>query len=292
MSNSTPARSPSSALPFSVVMPSSPKFTSGMSTQTTPSPFHSTPVIPKHTISSFPSSQQSSAPLPRPLSQAVDTPTLAPSPTLAPTQTILQNFPLNTNHSGPQNSSDVGSVDLLHALNSAFQTQNTASQVQNVASQTLTQLVETVIAVAQGQGLDTSLFQSYLSTLPMSSSPIQHSPSHLQNPALLHSVDENLGTSVSDSPIGDVGKNLDSTYTPLTSQPSLPVKRKRKSPEPPRPAQRIPSSSRMNQSGAAVGLLQSGGDIFSAKSGRPILVFVQIDTRGRHEIVHLIKVSP
>ena len=181
----------------------------------------------------------------------------------------------------------------MHALNCAFQIQNTASQVQNAASQTLTQLVETVIAVAQGQGMDTAIIQNYLATLPMSSSVTQQSPPSNVNEPILHSVDQHLGSPVLDSPIRDGNKGSTSTHPPrgvVSPEPSLPAKRRRKSLELPIPAKRVTSNSRQGPSGTPLELSQSGG-VFSTKDGRPIMVFVQIDTRGRHEIVHLIKVS-
>ncbi len=183
----------------------------------------------------------------------------------------------------------------MHALNCAFQIQNTASQVQNAASQTLTQLVETVIAVAQGQGMDTALIQSFLASLPMSSSFTQQPPPSNEHEPVPHSVDEHPGSSVSDTPLRDRNKSSASTHAPrgvVSPEPSLPAKRRRKSLDSPFPAKRVAPDTRQSQSAASLEPLHSERGVFSTKNGRPLLVFVQIDTRGRHEIVQLIKVSP
>jgi len=289
--NHMPAQSPSN-LDSSTAISPSPKLTAGISNQNTSIHRHSAPAIPpKHTILNSRLPPQNSAP-PHPFPEAADTPTLAPSlPWITEPQN--QNIPLAMNSSGPQHPLPAGPTDLLNVLNYAFQIQNTASQVQNAASQTLTQLVETIIAVAQVQGMDTAIIQNYLATLPMSSSLVQPSPSsHTQEPAL-HPVGGHAGSSVPGSSLGDVGKDPAGPRTPR-SRPSpesaLPAKRKRKSPELP-PSKGVVPNSRQNPSGASV-RPPSGGGVFSAKNGRPILVFVQIDVRGRHEIVHLIKVSP
>lgn len=226
-------------------------------------------------------------PPPRSFPQATDTPTSAPSHPQVPA-------PLSTNYSAPQHSSPSGSTDLLHVLNHAFQMQNTASQVQNAANQTLTQLVETVIAVAQGQGLDTGIIQNYLATLPMAPSLNQPSSSSQMQDPTLHSVEEKPGSCISEPSLKNVGKSRASTSNPrslVSSEPSLPPKRKRKSLESPLPAKKVISNSRQNPSGTHPESPQSGRGVFSMKNGQPMLVFVQIDTRGRHEIVHQIKVS-
>jgi hypothetical protein len=233
-------------------------------------------------------------PPPRPFPKATDMPTSALSLSRVPGLSISQAPPLSTNYFAPQHSSPSGSTDLLHVLNHAFQMQNTASQVQNAANQTLTQLVETVIAVAQGQGLDTGIIQNYLATLPMTPSLNQpsSSSSQLQVPTL-HSVEEKPASSISDPSFKDVDKSRAGTSNPhslVSNEPSLPPKRKRKSLESPLPTKKI-SNPRQNPSGTHPESLQSGKGVFSTKNGQPILVFVQIDTRGRHEIVHQIKVS-
>lgn len=292
-SNSMPAHSPSSNSTPSAIAPSSPKSTAGISIQQTPIRRHSAPTIHQHAFLNLPSSQQGSAPSLTPLPQTGDTPTVIPFLSRAPGPSVVPNLPSTTNRSGPQHTPSAG-VDLLHALNYAFQIQNTASQAQNAASQTLTQLVETVIAVAQSQGMDTAIIQNYLATLPMSSSAIQQSPPSNVHEPILHSVDEYQGTSVSDPPYQDGGKSSARTHTPrvVSPEPSLPAKRRRKSLESLFPAKRPASDSRQDPSGAYPEPPQSERGVFSTKNGRPILVFVQIDTRGRHGIVHLIKVSP
>jgi len=233
-------------------------------------------------------------PPPRPFPQAADMPTSALSHSQVPGPSISQTPPSSTNYSTPQHSPPSGSTDLLHALNHAFQLQNTASQVQNTANQTLTQLVETVIAVAQGQGLDTSIIQNYLATLPMTPSPIQQSPSsQIQDPAL-PSVEDRPASSISDPSFKDVDKsraNISNSRNLVSSEPSLPPKRKRKSLESSPPAKKVISDSRQNPSRTHPESPQPGRGVFSTKSGQSVLVFVQIDTRGRHEIVQQIKVS-
>jgi hypothetical protein len=221
-------------------------------------------------------------------------PTSTLSHSQVPGLSISQTPPLSTNYSAPQHSSPSSSTDLLHALNNAFQMQNSASQVQTAANQTLTQLVETVIAVAQGQGLDTGIIQNYLATLPMTPSLIQQSPSsQIQDPAL-HYVEEKPASSISDPSLKDVDKSRASTSNSrslVSTEPSLPPKRKRKSLESSPPAKKVISNSRQDPSGMHPESPQSGRGVFSAENGQPVLIFVQIDTRGRHEIVHQIKVS-
>ena len=287
------AQSPLSAVSSSTVPPS-PKLAASINTQSTPIRRHSVPTIHNRTPRTSRSSQQRPAPSLHPFPQAADKPTSVLSHSQAPVPPISQTSPSTTDYSGPQHSPPSSSTDLLHALNYAFQMQNTASQVQNAASQTLTQLVETVIAVAQGQGLDTSIIQNYLATLPMSPSLIQQpSSSHIQDPSL-HSVEKHPVSSVSDPSFKDADKSSASKSTPcshVSSETSLPPKRKRKSLEPPLPAKKTILDSRQNQSGAHPESFQPERGIFSTKNGRPMLVFIQIDTRGRHEIVHMIKVS-
>jgi hypothetical protein len=274
-----------------MITPSSPKPAAGISTQHTPIRRHSTPTSHQHTFPNFPSSQQGSAP---PFSQMPNTPAMTPFRSQTAGPSTSQNLPLTTSYAGLQHSPPAG-ADLLHALNYAFQIQNTASQVQSAASQTLTQLVETVIAVAQGQGMDTAIIQNYLATLPMSSSVTQQSALSNVHEPVLHSVDPHLESPVSDPPIRDRNTSSASAHTSrnvVPPEPSLPAKRRRKSLESHFPAKRIASNSRQDPSGASLQPPQSEGGVFSMKNGRPIMVFVQIDTRGRHEIVHLIKVSP
>jgi hypothetical protein len=233
-------------------------------------------------------------PPPCPFPQAADMPTSALSQSQKPGLSISPTPPSSTNYSAPQRSPPSGSTDLLHALNHAFQLQNTASQVQNSANQTLTQLVETVIAVAQGQGLDTGVIQNYLATLPMTPSLIQQSPSsQMQDPAL-PSAEERPASSILEPSFKNVDKSRASTSNSrglVSSEPSLPPKRKRKSLDSSPPAKKVISDSRQNLSGAHPESPQLGRGVFSTKNGQPVLVFVQIDTRGRHEIVHQIKVS-
>jgi len=292
-SNPTSARTPSFNVTSSAIVHSSPQPAAGTSTEHTPKCRHSTPTSHRHTQSHLTSSQQGSAHLPSHFPQTTP-PTLTPLLPQASGSSVFQGLPLNPNYVGSQHSNPAG-VDLLHALNCAFQIQNTASQVQNAASQTLTQLVETVIAVAQGQGMDTALIQSFLASLPMSSSFTQQPPPSNEDEPVPHSVDEHPGSSVSDSPLRDRNKSSASTYAPrgvVSPEPSLPAKRRRKSIDSPFPAKRVAPDTRQSQSAASLEPLHSERGVFSTKNGRPLLVFVQIDTRGRHEIVQLIKVSP
>ncbi|KAI0281573.1 hypothetical protein BGY98DRAFT_957988 [Russula aff. rugulosa BPL654] len=284
-SNFIPAQSPSSTVTSSAVIPPSPKIAAGSSPQTSPIRHHPALTIHERTPHTLPSSQQNSMPPPRSFPQTTDTPTSALSHPQVPA-------PLSTNYSAPQHSSPSGSTDLLHVLNHAFQMQNTASQVQNAANQTLTQLVETVIAVAQGQGLDTGIIQNYLATLPMAPSLNQPSSSSQMQDPTLHSVEEKPASCISEPSLKNVDKSRASTSNPrslVSSEPSLPPKRKRKSLESPLPAKKVISNSRQNPSGTHPESPQSGRGVFSMKNGQPMLVFVQIDTRGRHEIVHQIK---
>lgn len=291
-SNSTPARTSSSNVTLSAITPSFPQPAAGTSAEHTPKRRHSSPTSHHYTHAHLTSSQQGSAPPPSYFPQATP-PTLTPLLPQASGPSVLQSLPLTPNYVGSQHSNPAG-VDLLHALNCAFQIQNTASQVQNAASQTLTQLVETVIAVAQGQGMDTALIQNFLASLPMSSSVTQQSLPSIEHEPVHHSVDEHPGSSGSESPLRDRNKSSASTHASrgvVPPEPSLPAKRRRGSLDSPFPAKRVAPDTRQSQSAASLEPLHSETAVFSTKSGRPLLVFVQIDTRGRHEIVHLIKVS-
>jgi hypothetical protein len=221
------AHSPLSSNASSTILPS-PKFAAGISTESTPTRPHTVSTTDKRTHQTSPLSQQSSAPPPRPFPQVAQmpTPVLSHSQALGPYISPTSPLSANSNYSGPQQPPSSSSTDLLHALNHAFQIQSNASQAQNVATQTLTQLVETVLAVAQGQGLDTGIIQNYFATLPMQPPPIQQPLS--QNPAP-QPVEEHPAPSVSDL---SVDKGRASTSTPrslISSEPSLPPKRKRKS---------------------------------------------------------------
>jgi hypothetical protein len=200
---------------------------------------------------------------------------------------MSQDIPIATSYSGPQQPFPTGSTNLLHALNSASLLQ------QNATAQTLARLVETVIAVAQGQGIDTALIQSYLATLPMSSSLIQSSPPPRAPDLTSHRLEEPPGSSASGSSPENVGQGSGSTRTPRppSYDPPLPAKRRRTSPKPPPQAKKATSNPRKNPSRVAHEPPQPARGIFSMKNGQPILIFVQIDTRGRHGIVHLIKVG-
>lgn len=292
-SNPTSSRTPSFNVTSSAIVPSSPQPAAGTSTEHTPNRRHSTPTSHPHTHSHSTSSQKPSAPHPSHFLQTTP-PILTPLLPQASGSSVLQSLPLTPNYVGSQHSSPTG-VDLLHALNCAFQIQNTASQVQNAASQTLTQLVETVIAVAQGQGMDTALIQNFLASLPMSSSVTQQPPPSNEHELVPHSMDEHPESSVSGSPLRDRNKSSATTYAHrgrVSPDSSLPAKRRRKSLDSPFPAKRVAPDTRQSQSAASLEPLHSERGIFSTKNGRPLLVFVQIDTRGRHEIVQMIKVSP
>ncbi|KAH9065974.1 hypothetical protein EDB87DRAFT_1574377 [Lactarius vividus] len=196
-----------------------------------------------------------------------------------------QIFPLATNNPDPQQSS-TDPLNLLHALNSAY-------QFQNAASQTLTQLVETIIAVAQRQGIDTAVIQNYLATLPMTpslhpSSSLASQSLHAQSPTSISSSEKPL-TSMSHLPSGNVDQSPSRVPTPRrpASESPPPVKRRKKHTEPLQ-VKKATSYQRQNLS-EAVSEPEPTKGIFTAKNGQPILVFVQIDTRGRHEFVHLIK---
>ncbi|KAI9512918.1 hypothetical protein F5148DRAFT_1279420 [Russula earlei] len=291
-SNSTSIQSPSFNLDPVATVRSSPKAATGISTQPTPIRRNSTPTTRKRTLSNPQPSQQNSASPPATLPQAANVPTLVPTLSQVPEPSVSQNTPLFMNYPVSRPPLPGDSMDLFNALNYAFQTQNTTSQVPNAASQTLTQLVETIIAVAQVQGMDTAIIQNYLATLPMATSVNQPSPlPHIPDPPL-RPLGELPGPSVPSSSLADVGKNQATTFTPrslVSSESTSPAKRKRQSPEPSLPPKRITSNPRQDPSGVPLKPPQSGMDVFVTKNGRPILVFVQIDIRGRHEIVHLIK---
>jgi hypothetical protein len=209
-----------------------------------------------------------------------------PLPPQVPRPPESQTFPLPTNHPDPQQSDP---LNLLHALNSAY-------QFQNAASQTLTQLVETIIAVAQRQGIDTSVIQNYLATLPMTS-PTQHASSslepqslHAHNPTP-HSSSEKPVAPVSDPLPNNADQSPSSVPTlrrPVSHESPPPVKRRKKVTEPPQVKKATPHQ---QQKPPEVVSPRPTKGIFTTKNGQPILVFVQVDTRGRHEFVHQIKVS-
>jgi hypothetical protein len=190
-------------------------------------------------------------------------------------------------HSGLQQPSP-DSMNLLHALSSASLLQ------QNAAAQNLARLIETIIAVAQGQGMNTAVIQNYLATLPISSSPIQPSPPFAPQPShvpdLTPQPPEEPGSSASDSSPDGVGQSSGSTRTPrpLPFEPPLAAKRRRTSPKLSSQAKKVTSQ---NPSRVAHKTPQPARGVFTTSNGKPILVFIQIDTRGRHGIVHLIKVS-
>lgn len=143
--------------------------------------------------------------------------------------------------------------------------------------------------------MDTSIIQNYLATLPLSPTITQQPPLSNVHEPVLHSVDQLPGSPVSDSAIRDRNKSSMGIHTSrsvVSLEPPLPAKRKRQSLESHLPAKKVSSNSRQDPSKASLEPPQSEGGVFSTKHGRPIMVFVQIDTRGRHEIVHLIKVSP
>ena len=287
-SNPVPARS-SNNLVSPIAEPLSSKTVVGTSSQNTPTHHQPPPASSDHTLPTSAASQQSSMPQSHifPRADAITPPTpLLPQ---VPGRPASQMFPLATNHLDPQQSS-ADPLNLLHALNSAY-------QFQNAASQTLTQLVETIIAVAQRQGIDTAVIQNYLATLPMSSS--LHHPSsslapqspHAHSPTS-HSSSENPAASISDLPSEKVDQSPDSIPTPRRPVPHdspPPVKRRKKLTEPPQVKKATPHQ-QQNPS-EAVSEPQPTKGIFTTKNGQPILVFVQVDTRGRHEFVHLIKVS-
>jgi hypothetical protein len=260
----------------------SPKVATGINTQDTPMGHH------KSTLPNFVSPQQASLPQPQPLAKEPHMPPPALPLSHSPRPSMPQNIPIAMGHSVPQQpSTDL--TNLLHALNSA------SLLHQNTATQTLARVIETVIAVAQGQGIDTSVIQNYLATLPMSSSTVQPSPSSVsQSSHLLDLISQPLeelpGPSVSDSSPEVVRQRSSSMRTPrpLSFEPSSTTKRRRSSPKHPSQVKKVP---RQNLSRVVHESPQPAGGVFSTKNGKPILVFVQIDTRGRHGIVHLIKVS-
>jgi hypothetical protein len=216
---------------------------------------------------------------------------MSSTPLQVPGTPASQMLPPAANHLDPQQSS-TDPLNLLHALNSAY-------QFQNAASQTLTQLVETIIAVAQRQGIDTAVIQNYLATLPMSPS-LHHLPSSLAPQSLhahsptSHSSSEKPAASISDLPPENVDVDQSPSSIPTSRRPvphdsPPPVKRRKKLTEPLQVKKATPRQQK-NPS-EAVSEPQSTKGIFTTKNGQPILVFVQVDTRGRHEFVHQIKVS-
>ena len=283
-SNPLPARS-SHQLVSPITTGPPPNSAVGTSSQNTPTHIQPTPASSNHTLPSPAPSQQNSMPQSHIFSRAnvISPPT--PLPPQVPGPSAPQIFPLTTNHPDPQQSDP---LNLLHALNSAY-------QFQNAASQTLTQLVETIIVVAQRQGVDTAVIQNYLATLPMPS-PLHHSSSSLAPQSLQahsptpHSSSEKPVTSVSDLPPKNVDQSPSSVPTtrrPVSHESPPPVKRRKKATEPPQVKK---AASRQQQSPPEPVSRPTKG-IFTTKNGQPILVFVQVDTRGRHEFVHLIKVS-
>jgi len=287
-SNPLPAR-PSHKPVSPIAVAPSPKPVVGTSSQNAPTHRQSAPASNRHNLPSSAPPQQSSMPQSHMFSRADVISPPAPLPTQVPGAPASQIFPLTMNHPDPQQSS-TDPLNLLHALNSAY-------QFQNAASQTLTQLVETIIAVAQRQGIDTAVIQNYLATLPMSSS-LHHPPSSLASQSLpaqtptSHSSSEKPVASISDLPPENVDQSPSSIPTPrrpVQPESPPPVKRRKKLTG---PSQVKKATSRQQQnSSEAVSEPQPTKGIFSTKNGQPILVFVQVDTRGRHEFVHLVKVS-
>jgi hypothetical protein len=246
---------------------------------------HPTPAIHKPTPSNS-APQQSSLLQPNPFAQAAHvSPSVLP-PSHASSPSMLQ---IAMGHSGPQQPYSADPTNLLHVSNSASLLQ------QNAAAQTLARLIETVIAVAQGQGMNTAIIQNYLSALPMPPSLVQPSPlsaasqsSHVPD-FTSQPLEEPPGSSVPDSSLEGMDQSSNSTRAPrpLSLEPSLAAKRRRTSPKPPSQAKKIASNPRQNPHESP----QLARSVFSTKNGHPILVFIQIDTRGRHGIVHLIKVG-
>ncbi|KAI9445029.1 hypothetical protein H4582DRAFT_1912851 [Lactarius indigo] len=267
-SNPLPARSSHKPI-FSAP---SPKSVAGTSSQNIPTHRQPAPVSSKHILPSSAPPQQSTMPQSHIFPRAGVISPPAPLPIQVPGTSAPQVFPLATNHPDPQQSS-ADPLNLLHALNSAY-------QFQNAASQTLTQLVETIIAVAQRQGIDTAVIQNYLATLPMTPS--------LHHPPTPHSSSEKPVASDSDLPPKKMDQSPSSIPTPRRPAPESPppVKRRKKLTEP--QVKKVTSYQQQNFS-EAVSEPQPTKGIFSAKNGQPISIFVQVDTRGRHEFVHLIK---
>ena len=261
------------------------------SNKPTPTNRQPAPASSNHTLPNSAPSQQSSMPQSHTFSRpGVISP---PTPLLpqVPGTPASQMFPLATNQPDPQQSS-TDPLNLLHALNSAY-------QFQNAASQTLTQLVETIIAVAQRQGIDTAVIQNYLATLPMSpalphpSSSLAPQSLHAHSPTP-HSSSENPATSISDLPPENVDHSSSSVHTPrrpVQHDSPIPVKRRKKLPEPQVKKSKKATPHKQQSLSEAVSEPRPTKGIFTSKNGQPILVFVQVDTRGRHEFVHLVKVS-
>ncbi|KAI0274825.1 hypothetical protein BC834DRAFT_16393 [Gloeopeniophorella convolvens] len=328
----------SSAKPISKILPS--KFTSSRSaasksrfvqpaahqpgpsaatpSSSTPIPAPNLPVPPLHRDANsvpgqqvFPnpgSHQQSSvvqtlpsftASLPAPdFSQLFSTQFQAPGPL------ALQSLPPALNFSGLQQS-PANPLQYMQALSSAY-------QFHNAASQTLTQLVETVIAVAQRQGIDTVAIQNCLAALPMplpSSQPMAQS-SQIQNPVQLppsSPVEQHPPSSPqpSTSPHSRSRPSIQKgasrsvaepeTRSSTVATPSATAKRKRlaSGPSQPGPQSKKLSSrdfpSRTEPVGTKHGGAKSPGGVFCTRSGRPMLIFVQVDVRGRSDLVASIK---
>lgn len=284
-SNPLPARPPHQ-LATSTTPALSPKSANGTSSsQIIPTHFQSTPVSGNHTLPISAPLQQSSIPQSHMFSQpnVISPPTsIAPHVPAPSTSQMFRLAPPDPQQSDPLN--------LLHALNSAY-------QFQNAASQTLTQLVETIIAVAQRQGIDTAVIQNYLATLPMASS-LPHPSSSLE-PHSLHAQSPTL-PSASDRPVAPVSSvSTENVDQRPSSAPALrrhvshesppPVKRRRKVIVEPPPVKKAAHHQQQNPPEPVSPRPTKG--IFTTKNGQPILVFVQVDTRGRHEFVHLVKVS-
>jgi len=285
-SNPLPARSLYQKVSPVAIAPS-PASVVGTSSQTTPALLQPAPSSSKQTLPSSVLSQQTSIPQSHMSSRAsVASPPMS-LPTQVPGTSSSQIFPLATNHLNPQQSS--ASADhMLHALNSAY-------QFQNAASQTLTQLVETIIMVAQRSGMDTAVIQNYLTRLPMPSS--LHSPTSSLAPQTLHAHSNTSPSSserpvppISDSPPVDQSpSSIPTSRRPVSHESPPPVKKRKKFSQVPQVKKAAAHSQQYPSE--AVSQPQTIKGIFSTKAGQPILIFVQIDTRGRHEIVHLIKVS-
>jgi hypothetical protein len=277
-SNTLPARPPHQLANPTAPAPS-PKSAVGTGSQNTPTHIQPTPASVGHTLPISAPSQQSSMPQ----SHIFSRPNVISPPTpQVPAPPASQIFPL-----GPSDPQQSDPLNLLHALNSAY-------QFQNAASQTLTQLVETIIAVAQRQGMDTAVIQNYLATLPMS--PLHHpTPSlapqslHAQSPTPQPASDKPVAPASNVSPENvDRRPSVPALRRPASHESPPPVKRRKKVIEPP-PVKKAAPHQQQNPPEAVSPRPTKG--IFTTKNGQPILVFVQVDTRGRHEFVHLVKVS-
>ena len=285
VSNPLSAKSSQHLVPPNVATPS-PKSAVRTSSQNTHTRIQSASASSNNTLPRSAPSQQISMPPSHMFPQANVISPSTPLPPQVPRPPELQMFPLATNHSTAQQSDP---LNLFHALTSAF-------QFQNAASQTLTQLVETIIAVAQRQGIDTAVIQNYLATLPMTS-PSHHASSSLEPQSLHahnltpHSSSERPLAPVSDLPPNNAGQSPSSVPAlrrPVSHESPPPVKKRKKVTEPPQAKKATPLQ---QQKPPEVVSPRPTKGIFTTKNGQPILLFVQVDTRGRHEFVHLIKVS-